>query len=88
MNLRAFLRQPTTVGGLAALSGTIAAALSGQMTWRAALPLVVGAIVSILLPDDSAASANAAALARAAEALASSLPPPSPKPPENSMEKP
>lgn len=70
MTIGDFLRQPSTVAGLAALCGTLEAALSGQMTWPAALPFLVGAVVSILLPDNSAAKADAEALMRAAEALA------------------
>ena len=71
MTIRDFLRQPSTVAGLAALCGTLEAALSGEMTWAHTLPFLVGAVVSILLPDNSAAKADAEALARAAETLAS-----------------
>jgi hypothetical protein len=40
------------------------------MSWPAALPFLVGAAASILLPDNSAAKADAEALIRAAEAFA------------------
>ena len=70
MTIGDFLRQPSTVGGLAALCGALEAVLSGQMSWPAALPFLAGAAVSILLPDNSAAKADAEALIRAAEALA------------------
>jgi len=70
MTIRDFLRQPSTVAGLAALCGTLDAVFSGQMSWPAALPFLVGAAVSILLPDNSAAKRDTEALVRAAEALA------------------
>ncbi len=73
MSFRDFLRQPTTVGGLAALFGTLEAILSGQMNWQAALPLIAGALVSIVLPDNSGAKADAEAMIRAAETLAAAL---------------
>lgn len=71
--LRAFLRQPTTVAGLATLLGTLTALLSGQIRPAQAVPLAVGALVSILLPDDSAARSDATRAARDLVALAADL---------------
>ncbi len=86
MTFRDFLRQPSTVGGLAALCGTLEAAITGQMSWAHALPFIVGAVVSILLPDNSAARADAEALIRAAETFAGQIGSQNTKPP--SQEKP
>ena len=80
MTVRDTLRQPSTVAGLAALCGALEAVLTKQMTWAAALPIVVGAVVSVLLPDNNAAKADAETLARAAEQLAAQLKAPSQAP--------
>ena len=66
MNLRKFLGQPTTVAGLATLCGTAEAVLPGHLTWQAAVPLVVGALVGIVMPDNSSLEKDAEALATAA----------------------
>ena len=50
-----WVKQPTTVAGLSTLSGTAAAVLGAQMSWQSSLPLLVGSIVSIMLPDNSGA---------------------------------
>ncbi len=82
MNLTPFFRQPTTVAGLATVCGTLEAALSGHLAWSASVPLFVGAVVSILLPDNSAAKADAEAATRAVVALTEDVPKPSPSQPE------
>ncbi len=66
MNLRKFFGQPTTVAGLATLCGTVEAVLTGHLTWQAAVPLVVGALVSVVLPDNTSLTKDAEALATAA----------------------
>ena len=66
----AWTRQPTTVAGISALFGATAAHLAGQISWIQSMPIIAGALVSILLPDDSAAKADAEALSAA---LASKL---------------
>ena len=82
MKIVAFFRQPTTVAGLATVCGTLEAVLTGHLTWSASVPLFVGAAVSILLPDNSAAKADAEAATRAVLALADTVPKPSPSQPE------
>ena len=61
----AWVQQPSTVAGLSAAVGTISALATGQITWPQAMPLLAGSIVSILLPDNNAAKADAEALANA-----------------------
>ena len=57
--LRAWLRQPTTVAGISALIATISALILHQVNWTQAVPLLVGSLVSMVLPDDSAAGPQA-----------------------------
>lgn len=82
MKIASFLRQPTTIAGLATVCGALEAALTGHLTWSASAPLFVGAGVSILLPDNSAAKADAEAVTRAVVALTEDVPKPSPSQPE------
>jgi hypothetical protein len=60
-----WLKQPTSVAGISALSGTVSAILLHQLTWFQAVPLLGGAVVSIILPDNTAAKDDAIALTRA-----------------------
>lgn len=60
-DLLAWLRQPTTVAGIAASLGTVSAWLMGQMTAGQAVPLLIGAATSMLLPDNTGASQAAVA---------------------------
>lgn len=73
MTMNSFFRQPTTIAGLATLCGTAEAILSGHLTLSGALPLLAGAVVSIVLPDNSAAKTDTEALVRATETLAAAL---------------
>jgi len=57
--LRAWWRQPTTVAGISALVGTTVALVLKQMSLAAAMPLLTGAIVSIVLPDNAGATKQA-----------------------------
>ncbi len=50
-----WLRQPTSVAGLSAAFGTVTALLLKQMNFFEAAPLLAGAAMSILLPDNSVA---------------------------------
>lgn len=75
MTLKQFLGQPTTVAGLATLTGTLHAALTGTLTWNAAVPLLVGAAVAIILPDNTAFEKKIETLVTAAEAFAPPVPP-------------
>ena len=63
MNLKQFFGQPTTIAGLATIAGTAEAVLSGHLTWQAAIPLAVGALVGIAVPDNTALAKDAEALA-------------------------
>lgn len=59
-----WLRQPTTIAGLAALSGDAFAIALGAATWRLEAPLALGALVAMLLPDNTAAATAAASALR------------------------
>jgi hypothetical protein len=60
----AWLQQPTSVAGLSAISGTIAAVVLHQIDVAHAVPLLAAAIVSILLPDNAGARGAAEMLTR------------------------
>jgi hypothetical protein len=53
--LQSWLGQKTTIAGLATILGTISAALTGQMTWQAAIPVMIGAVVAAVMPETPAA---------------------------------
>jgi len=58
-NMNSFLtwfRQPTTVAGFSALIGTGMGVLTGSVTAPSAASLAVGALVAMLLPDNTAAA--------------------------------
>ncbi len=61
--LRTWLRQPTTVAGISAVIATISALVLQQLTWPQAIPVLVGSAVSMLLPDNSTARAQAQQIA-------------------------
>lgn len=63
MTLQKFIHQPTTIAGLASLAGIVEAVLSGHMTWQSAVPVVIGAIVAIAIPDNTTLQHDAEALA-------------------------
>ncbi len=67
-DLRVWARQPTTVAGFSALLATLCAFLLHQVQWAQAVPLLVGAVTSMLLPDNTGAKQQAEALA--ADAMA------------------
>ena len=60
---RSWMQQPTTVAGVSALLGTFVALLMHQVTWVQAIPLLAGATVSTILPDNSSAKQQAQLLA-------------------------
>lgn len=62
MSLQSWLKQPTTVAGLSGIVGTGTALLMHQTDLAHALPLIVGSLVAALLPDNTAAKAEAADL--------------------------
>ena len=51
--LALWVKQPTTVAGIAASFSTFSALLLGQITWGQAVSLLIGAVASIVLPDNS-----------------------------------
>jgi hypothetical protein len=61
----AWLRQPTTVAGISTLFGTLSALVTQQVSWAQAMPLIVGGLAAIALPDNAGAKASAELLARA-----------------------
>lgn len=52
-NLRAWARQPTTIAGISAVIATLSALALSQLTWPQAVPVLVGAVTSMLLPDNT-----------------------------------
>jgi len=68
-----WLKQPTSVAGISALSGIFAALMTRQITWAQALPLLAGAVTSIVLPDNSAARDEAVSLAQVVGSIAQKI---------------
>jgi hypothetical protein len=62
-NLRAWARQPTTVAGFSALIAAISAVVLKQLSWAQAIPVVAGALMSMVLPDNTGAQQQASGLA-------------------------
>ncbi len=54
-SLIAWSRQPTTVTAVATLAGTAAALATHQMTTANALPLIVGSLLGMAMPDNGGA---------------------------------
>lgn len=69
----AFFKAPLNQAALAGMLGTAVAVLQGQLSWQAALPMAIGAIVALVLPDDSMAKADIEQLVAAAIKAASDL---------------
>jgi hypothetical protein len=57
-----WLRQATTGAGFSALVGTVIAVASGQLTWQAGAPLIVGGLLAIAWPEKPGLSADAEAV--------------------------
>ena len=51
-----WLRQPTTVAGLAALIGDAVVVATGAAGWRIELPIAAGSVIAMVLPDNSTAA--------------------------------
>ncbi|MGH7118160.1 MAG: hypothetical protein ACREFP_04085 [Acetobacteraceae bacterium] len=51
----AFFKAPLNQGALAAMAGTWLGVLQGSLTWEAAVPVTVGAIIAMIIPDNSVA---------------------------------
>ena len=58
-SLADWIKQPTTVAGIAASFSTFSALLLGQLTWGQAVSILIGAAASMVLPDNSAGKAPA-----------------------------
>ena len=58
-------QQPTTVAGISTIAGTLVSVMIGQIGWPAAIPLLVGGGVGILLPDNTRARDAAVVIAQA-----------------------
>lgn len=61
--LAPWLRQTSTILGISTLLGLLVSVLTGELTWAAALPIAVGAVVSMALPGQTAASTVAGQIA-------------------------
>jgi hypothetical protein len=59
-----WLQQPTSVAGLSAIAGTLAALALHQIDAAHAAPLIAASIVSIVLPDNAGARSAADTLTR------------------------
>lgn len=73
----AFMRQPSTVLGVSTLIGTLAAFLTGEVSWQGMIPALAGSFAAIVLPDNSNAQAaikNAATAIIVAEEAAVNSP--------------
>ena len=68
----AWLRQPTTILGIASLAGIVAGACTGEVTLLQAFPLAVTAAMAVALPDNAAAGVAATKAATDALLLAHS----------------
>ncbi len=53
--IMAFFKAPLNQAALAGMLGTAVAVMQGQMTWQAAVPVAVGAVVAMVIPDNSVA---------------------------------
>jgi hypothetical protein len=62
-NLRAWARQPTTVAGFSALIAAISALVLKQLSLAQAIPVLAGALMSMVLPDSTGAQQQATSLA-------------------------
>ena len=70
-----WLRQPTSIAGLAGLAGTLTAVAAGDLSWLAAAPLLVGGVVALVIPESPKARADSEHLAVDALAAAASRSP-------------
>jgi hypothetical protein len=60
----AWLRQPTTVAGISAAVAAVVSLALGHGTLADEAPLLAGAVMAMILPDNTVAKAAAAALAK------------------------
>ncbi len=55
-SILAWLRQPTTIAGIAALVGDAIVVATGAVTWRLELPIAAGSVIAMAMPDNTAAA--------------------------------
>lgn len=60
--LMAFWKAPLNQAALATCAGTGLAVLQGAVTWQHAVPLLAGAIVTLIIPDNTVAKEDVEAL--------------------------
>ena len=60
---REWVKQPTTVAGISAAIATVSALLLKQLNWVQAVPLLTGALTSMILPDNVGAQKQAEEIA-------------------------
>ena len=51
---QAWRKQPTTIAGIATATSTVSALASGQITWRHAVVVLIGAAIAMVLEDNTA----------------------------------
>ena len=77
-NVKAYLKQPTTINGVGAMFGVLVAVatsyMSGSVTAGAGVGVFVAGLVHVLMPDNSALSVDAGALAVAVAGLVAKQP--------------
>lgn len=54
-SILSFLRAPLNQASVVAIGGSAWACLAGTMSWHAALPIFVGSVVALVLPDNTVA---------------------------------
>ena len=52
-----WLRQPTTILGVATIAGTIAEGVNRELSWAAAAPVIAGGLVAIVWPEQPSTKA-------------------------------
>ncbi|MGH7056434.1 MAG: hypothetical protein ACREFZ_00940 [Acetobacteraceae bacterium] len=57
-----FFKAPLNQAGLVAIIGAVLGVLQGSLTWQAAVPVVAGAIIAWIIPDNSVAREDIEAL--------------------------
>ena len=57
------LQQPSGVIGVSVVLGTLVSASTHQITWQQAIPVLAGAMLAIVVPDNTTANADGRKLA-------------------------
>jgi hypothetical protein len=56
-----WVKQPTTIAGIAALLGGVSGLLTGGLTWVGFIPIAISAVTGMIIPDNTAAIAKSGA---------------------------